>query len=33
ELGKTLYALKTDLLRDWLKLELRHPRIPALRII
>jgi hypothetical protein len=32
-LGKTLYALKTDLLRDWLKLELRHPRIPALRII
>jgi len=30
ELGKTLYAMKTDLLRDWLRAELRQPHIPAL---
>lgn len=30
-LGKTLYALKTDLFRDWLRQELSHPHIPALQ--
>lgn len=28
-LGKTLYQVKTDLLRDYLRAELRNPRIPA----
>lgn len=28
-LHKTLYQVKTDLLRDYLRAELRHPRIPA----
>lgn len=32
KLAKTLYALKTDLFRDWLRTELRHPQIPALSI-
>lgn len=29
ELNKTLYAVKADLLRDYLRAELRNPRIPA----
>lgn len=33
ELGKTLYALRTDLFRNFLRNELRHPRIPALHPI
>jgi hypothetical protein len=31
ERNKTLYALKTNLFTDWLRTELRNPRIPALR--
>lgn len=29
KLNKTLYAVKTDLLRDYLQAELRNPRVPA----
>lgn len=29
ELGKTIYQIYTDLFRDYLRAELRHPRIPA----
>ncbi|MBZ0308413.1 MAG: transposase, partial [Anaerolineae bacterium] len=29
QLGKTLYAMKHDLLYEFLRAELRHPRIPA----
>lgn len=29
ELGKTLYQVKTDLLRDYLRAELRNPHVPA----
>lgn len=29
QLDKTLYQVKTDLLRDYLRTELRHPHIPA----
>ena len=29
QLNKTLYPVKTDLLRDYLRAELRSPRIPA----
>lgn len=29
QLNKTLYQIKTDLLRDYLRAELRNPRIPA----
>jgi len=28
-LNKTLYQVKTDLFRDYLRAELRNPRIPA----
>ena len=31
ELGKTLYQTKHDLLSDYLRAELRRPRIPAFR--
>jgi SRSO17 transposase len=31
QLNKTLYQVKTDLLRDYLRAELQNPRIPALR--
>jgi len=29
EVGKTLYQVRSDLFRDYLRAELRHPRIPA----
>jgi hypothetical protein len=29
QLNKTLYQVKTDLLRDYLRAKLRNPRIPA----
>jgi len=29
--NKTLYQIKTDLLRDYLRAELRNPRVPALQ--
>lgn len=32
QLNKTLYQVKTDLLRDYLRAELRNPRIPALQL-
>jgi hypothetical protein len=31
QLNKTLYQVKTDLLRDYLRAELRNPRVPALQ--
>ncbi len=31
QLNKTLYQVKTDLLRDYLRAELKNPRIPALQ--
>lgn len=31
QLNKTLYQVKTDLLRDYLRAELHNPRVPALR--
>lgn len=31
ELNKTLYQVKTDLLRDYLRAELRNPHVPAFR--
>jgi hypothetical protein len=31
QLNKTLYQVKTDLLRDYLRAELQNPRVPALR--
>lgn len=31
QLNKTLYQVKTDLLRDYLRLELRNPHVPALQ--
>jgi hypothetical protein len=31
QLNKTLYQVKTDLLRDYLRAELQHPRVPALQ--
>jgi len=33
QLNKTLYQVKTDLLRDYLRAELRNPRIPAFQPI
>jgi len=33
QIGKTLYALVHDLLYEFLRAELRHPRIPALDIV
>jgi hypothetical protein len=33
ELGKTLYAIKYDLLYEFLRAELRDPRIPAFQPI
>jgi hypothetical protein len=30
-LNKTLYQVKTDLLSDYLRAELRDPRVPALQ--
>ncbi len=29
QMGKTLYQVKTDLLHDYLRTELRNPRVPA----
>jgi hypothetical protein len=29
KLNKTLYAVKADLLRDYLRAELRNPHVPA----
>ncbi|MBI4788457.1 MAG: transposase, partial [Chloroflexi bacterium] len=29
KLNKTLYEVKTDLLRDYLRAELRHPHVSA----
>ena len=31
QLGKTLYQVRSDLFGDYLRAELRHPRIPALQ--
>jgi hypothetical protein len=31
QLNKTLYQVKTDLLSDYLRAELRDPRVPALQ--
>jgi hypothetical protein len=30
QVGKTLYQLRADLFRDYLRTELRHPHIPVL---
>jgi hypothetical protein len=32
QLGKTLYQMRSDLFREYLRAELRHPRIPALQV-
>ena len=32
QLNKTLYQVKTDLLRDYLRAELRNPRVPAFQL-